>query len=60
MENTAATDTAINPSIDAVDVAVTGSVVATTPTAITDTTAKAKPKAKVKKEMTAMEKEVQN
>jgi TctA family transporter len=60
MENTTATDTAIDPSIDAVDVAVTGSVVATAPMAITDTTAKAKPKAKVKKEMTATEREVQN
>jgi hypothetical protein len=43
-----------------VGVAVTGSIAATTPMASTDTTAKAKPKAKVRKEMTAAEREVQN
>jgi hypothetical protein len=43
-----------------VDVAVIGSIVATALMANTDTTAKAKPKVKVKKEMTAAEREVQN
>jgi hypothetical protein len=58
MEN-AATD----PSVEAIDVAVTGIVVATAPmanTATTATVAKAKPKAKVKKEVTETEREVQN
>jgi hypothetical protein len=58
MENTAAVATATDPSVDAVDVAVTGSIAATTPTASTDATAKAK--VKVKKELTAAEREVQN
>jgi hypothetical protein len=56
MENTA--DAATDPSVDAMDVAVTGSVAATAPMTSTDTTAKAK--VKVKKEMTAAEREVQN
>jgi alanyl-tRNA synthetase len=42
------------------DVAVTGSVAATAPTANMDTTAKANGKVKVKKELTATEREVQN
>jgi hypothetical protein len=49
------TTTATDPSVDAMDVAVTGFVAATTPTASTDATAKAKAKTKVKmkKELTA-------
>jgi hypothetical protein len=58
MVNTAPTDT--DPSIKAMDVAVTGSIAATASTNITDITAKAKPKVKVKKELTAAEREVQN
>jgi hypothetical protein len=58
MENTAATAT--DPIIDAVDIAVTGSIAAITLTANTDTTAKAKAKVKVKKDLTAAEREVQN
>jgi hypothetical protein len=57
MENTAA---ATDPSFDAVDVAVTGSIAATAPTASTDTTAKDKAKVKVKKELTTAEREVEN
>jgi hypothetical protein len=59
MENATA---AGDPSVEAVDVAVTGSITATASTASTSTTAaaKAKPKAKVKKEVTAAEREVQN
>jgi hypothetical protein len=60
MVNATAAPAATDPSVQAVDVAVTGSVVATAPTASMDTTAKAKPKVKVKKEMTAAEREVQN
>jgi hypothetical protein len=65
MENTATAD----PSVEAVDVAFTGTVVDTTPTASKSTTAavgkpkpkpKPKPKVKVKKEVTAAEREVQN
>jgi hypothetical protein len=56
MENTVA----IDPSIDAEDVVVTGYAVAIAPTASTATIVKAKPKAKVKKEMTAAERKVQN
>jgi hypothetical protein len=56
MENaTAATD----PSIKAVEVAVTGSIMSTALTASTATAAKANLKAKVKKEMTAAKREVQ-
>jgi hypothetical protein len=58
--NAATAPAATDPSVEAVDVAVTGSVVATALMANTDTTAKAKPKVKVKKEMTAAEGEVQN
>jgi hypothetical protein len=57
MENTATAD----PSVEAVDVAFTGTVVGTTPTASKSTTAavgKPKPKVKVKKEVTAAEREV--
>jgi hypothetical protein len=57
MENTAA-----DPSVEAIDVAVTATVAATTPTTSTATTAavaKPKPKVKVKKELTAAEREVQ-
>jgi hypothetical protein len=60
MENTVA---ATDPSIDAMDIAITGSVAATAPMAsmaTTVTTAKPKPKAKVKKVMTAAERKVQN
>jgi murein DD-endopeptidase MepM/ murein hydrolase activator NlpD len=60
MVNSTASPTDTDPSFKAVDIAVTGSVAATTPTAIMDTTAKAKPKVKVKKEMTVAESEVQN
>jgi hypothetical protein len=60
MENTTAATTTTDPSVDVVDIEVTGSVTATAPTASTDTTAKGKPKAKVRKEMTAAEREVQN
>jgi hypothetical protein len=59
MENAAGAD----PSIEAVDVAVAGTIVATAMTASTTTTAavaKSKPKVKVKKEATATEREVQN
>jgi hypothetical protein len=60
MENTTAVTTTTDPSIDTMDVAVTGSVTATAPTASMDTTAKAKAKVKVKKELTMAEREVQN
>jgi hypothetical protein len=58
MENTVA-----DHSVEAIDVAITGVVAATVPMASTATTtavAKDKPKAKVKKEVTAVEREVQN
>jgi hypothetical protein len=57
MENVGAT---ADPSVDALDVAIIGTIADTTPTAIvTTTTAIAKSKAKVKKEVTAAEREVQ-
>jgi hypothetical protein len=42
------------------DVSITGSIVATAPTASTDTTTKSKAKDKVKKELTVAGREVQN
>jgi hypothetical protein len=54
--------TAADPSVEAIDVAVTTTVAATAPTTSTATTAavtKPKPKVKVKKELTAAEREVQ-
>jgi hypothetical protein len=57
MENTIAAD----PSVEAVDVAVTRIAANSTPTASTaTTTAVTKPKVKVKKEMTAAETEFRN
>jgi hypothetical protein len=44
MENTTTTDTTIDPSIDVVDVAVTGSVVATALMASMDTTPRPSPR----------------
>jgi hypothetical protein len=52
-----------DPSIDAIDLAVTGTIADTALTASTATTAvvdKAKPKAKVKKQVNAAERKVQN
>jgi hypothetical protein len=52
---------AVDPSIDAMDVAITAPAVPTAPTAGTTTTeAIAKPKAKVKKELATTVREVQN
>jgi hypothetical protein len=57
MEYVAAAD----PSIDATDVAFTANIVATAPMSSTTTTANiTKPKVKVKKEVTAAERGVQN
>jgi hypothetical protein len=55
--------TTADPSIDAVDVAIIGTIADTTPMASMTTTAaitNPKPKAKVKKEVTTAEREVQN
>jgi hypothetical protein len=53
--------TAIDPSVEVVDVAITGTVAATMPMANMATTAVvAKAKAKVKKQVTTWEREVQN
>jgi hypothetical protein len=58
MENVGATT---DPSVDAVDVAIIGTIVDTALTTSMNTTAAiAKPEAKVKKEVTTVDREVQN